>query len=166
MYHIAGQCFLVCRSYKSRAGRLFVNTTLSTTYENQPCFAPMFLRGQSRVHSTIQLIINNLSNIFLLVICMSSGKTSSGKTSSGHTVIPHKPLVCPYHINYAKLSQTQHIKPIIPGNTDIALQQLIKSGSTLRSTPDKQYNRTQSDNMPWPSDRKRTDGSTTQKATD
>ncbi len=87
MYHIAGQCFLVCRSYKSRAGRLFVNTTLSTTYENQPCFAPMFLRGQSRVHSTIQLIINNLPNTFLLVICM-----SSGKTSSGHTVIPHKPL--------------------------------------------------------------------------
>ena len=108
MYHIAGQCFLVCRSYKSRAGRLFVNTTLSTTYENQPCFAPMFLRGQSRVYSTIQLIINNLPNTFLLVICM-----SSGKTSSGHTVIPHKPLVCPYHINYAKLSQTQHIKPII-----------------------------------------------------
>ncbi len=157
MYHIAGQCFLVCRSYKSRAGRLFVNTTLSTTYENQPCFAPMFLRGQSRVYSTIQLIINNLPNTFLLVICM-----SSGKTSSGHTVIPHKPLS--YQLCQAQ-SNTAY-QTYYTGQYRHIIQQLIKSGSTLRSTPDKQYNRTQSDNMPWPSDRKRADGHTDQKTND
>lgn len=71
-----------------------------------------------------------------------------------------------YQLCQAQSNTAYQTYYIIPGNTDISLQQLIKSGSTLRSTPDKQYKCTPCNHTPWPSDRKRADGHTKQKTTD